>query len=256
MRHTRILLALIAPVALAGQAATDAPVRVSGFDEALHPSLKVSGFHVEGFMRLTEDRSPDPNVISVWLVSGHEKLCVSARTVDGFYEATAEFDIQSTGSGVYPLDFESKKEFEAKKMEVFASYGAQELILRGRVGRDCTDIDTLQEVPMIWGCVGADCEEPEFLVDGGEQEARSYVLYLNSDGMDAEIVIPWIDRPNDVVRFPCTDVDTALERRDYDKTCEIDFHDDLDASRARIDFSYYGETQQPLSLTLLFLRDQ
>jgi hypothetical protein len=257
MRRRFALLTIGVALSLSGRLAADPPTLISGFDEELHPSLKVSGFHVEGFMRQTKDFSPNPDLISVWLSGGQDRLCVSATTVDGYYEATAKFDIRTTEAGIFELDFVSEADFKEKKKDVFASYGPQELILRGRVGLDCSDLDSLFEVPMIWGCAGPKCDEPVLLSDEhSDDSGYHYQLFINSDGLQAEIVIPWLGQPNKTARFPCTDIPTAREPRSYDKACSIIFHDQLDAGRARINFEYYGETLQPKPLSLMFLRNE
>lgn len=235
MPFRKLLLLIPITVILFEYAAAGPPRRVSGFNEIVNPTLQVSGHYVAGFMTPGSTQGPNPTVMSVWLYSPHDRLCVSVRTVDGYYEATAEFDTSTSARGVHLLDFGSEKK------DVFTKYGPDELILKGRVGTDCAKPEALSEVPMAWG--------------RADQTPTTYILYVNTDGLDAEIVFPKPGNPREVTRFICSKITTRFKRRVYDARCVITSDNEIDGTKARIELSRYGEAETWKPLSLLFADD-
>lgn len=248
---------------LAIPAVAEPPALITGFTHKLNVSLKVSGQYLAGFMLPTDDMSPDPAMVTVWLEGGHEKLCVSARTVDGYYESTAEFEIGTTAPGAYTIGLtleDPDPDAQQEKEVVFSEYGTDELVLRGRVGADCNTPETLFEVPMTWGCIspGQGCNDSgtklrTLSITEERPENLIYWIYLNSDRMETEVVIPGSSPQDATAIYVCFDVDTERRRRVFDKKCVIEYRDGLDANRARIDFFYRGETRPPEDMDALFI---
>lgn len=218
--------------------AAEPPKRVAGFSEDVKNTVKVSARQVQGLMG-SNARTGNPKTITVSLGARHQSLCISAHTIDGLYLMTAEFNISASDPGTHSLEivFEEPDGKRREEMRIYADYHTDEFILRGRVGDSCANSSQLFDVPVSWG----DATYP----------STNYTVYVNTDGLDAEIVLPRKLDSRSTARVPCQKIVTDLRPRIYDAKCIITVDDELDIAKGRIEISRFGDIERVSPLSIL-----
>lgn len=225
LSHRRNLLRVVATIlyllSVSGTAWAGPPRLIVGFDEKVNPEVAVGGVYLVGFMYGSTLPEANSREMYVWIPAGSfEWLCVEVRSVDAQYTANARFDISETRDGAYVLAF------RAEERKLVASYQPGELVLDGRVGRDCNTPEALTHVAMGWDA----------------QPSTDHLLFfVNTDGHDAVVQLPLRSNNEQVRSIECQAIPTDRPRRVFSAYCMVEQPVAVDLSKGWLELRYFGE---------------
>lgn len=161
-------------------------------------------------------------------------LCVSLRSVDELYAASAAFDISGTEPGRWEIPFQVETPPEK---DMVYNYEAEELVVMANVAADCQSQRDSQYVLASWD---ANPSKPTGVIN----------IYVNGDGNDVVLIAP---RAADSAQYAvesCHKLHTTKRKRAYDTVCRLANAKLLDLSLAWIELRSYGRLIDEQSLTL------
>lgn len=213
-------------LAAAAPAESEVLKYVSPFSEKLNLQLAVNSELVFSYGPAATADTPDRSHFTVWMTVAAPSLCVDIFSVDGVYEAHAEFSTDGLAPGRYTSEI-LFAEYYAGRREIrrrLSSYDGGELALRALVADDCSDTGEAMLVPAAFGRHNDLSGSPLRMKINAEK--RDVFLVLNDgDG--------WTSHP-------CAPFQTEWPTRIYDTECQFPSSFD-DPSGARIDYFKFGE---------------
>lgn len=227
-----MLLALLLPGGSAG--ATEMLRAVDEPREVIHEELRVtddSGSRIVAVMTGRQAEVADLGGLSVLLPEhGAERLCLRLGSIDGAYEAAAEYEVAGRPPGGYALAFASRHR------RALEEYAKGQLVASGRLAESCDAEDRGRTVPMSWGA----------------PERDSLLVFVNSNGHEARIQLPAAAAPGGYQTAICDDLPESRPRRSYDKLCVVTVRPRAEMEKGWFELIHFGERVhwEPLEISL------